>query len=68
MPTCVAARRRTGSSAASEAGAVGRFLADQGVPGNRMQLGSWGEDQPKVDARTAEANAENRRVDVVVLN
>ena len=49
------------------AGAVGRFLAEQGVPGNRMMLGSWGEDQPKSDKRTSEALAENRRVEVVVM-
>jgi outer membrane protein OmpA-like peptidoglycan-associated protein len=49
------------------AGAVGRFLADQGVPGNRMSAGSWGEDQPKVDEKTSEAHAENRRVDIVVV-
>jgi len=50
------------------AGAVGRFLAEQGVPGNKMMLGSWGEDQPKADAKTAEAHAENRRVEIVVLS
>jgi peptidoglycan-associated lipoprotein len=49
------------------AGVVGRFLADQGVPGNRMTGGSWGEDQPKVDEKTAEANAANRRVEIVIL-
>ncbi len=49
------------------AGTVGRFLADQGIPGNRMQAGSWGEDQPKARGRSAEALAENRRVSVVVL-
>jgi len=49
------------------AGAVGRFLAEQGVPGNRMMAGSWGEDQPKTDEKTSEANAENRRVDIVVV-
>ncbi len=49
------------------AGAVGRFLAEQGVPGNRMMAGSWGEDQPKVDAKTSEANAANRRVEIVIV-
>ena len=49
------------------AGAVGRFLHEQGVPGNRMALGSWGEDQPKADEKTSEANAANRRVTVVIL-
>jgi len=49
------------------AGAVGRFLAEQGVPGNRMMLGSWGEDQPAADKKTAEAHAENRRVEIVIV-
>jgi len=49
------------------AGAVGRFLAEQGVPGNKMMLGSWGEDQPKTDEKTAESHAENRRVEIVVV-
>jgi outer membrane protein OmpA-like peptidoglycan-associated protein len=49
------------------AGEVGRFLHQHGVSGNHMQLGSWGEDQPKADAKTAEANAANRRVVIVVL-
>lgn len=48
------------------AGAVGRFLAEQGVPGNRMIVGSWGEDQPKVTEKTSEANAANRRVEIVI--
>jgi outer membrane protein OmpA-like peptidoglycan-associated protein len=49
------------------AGAVGRFLADQGVPGNKMALGSWGEDAPKTDEKTAESHAENRRVEIIIL-
>jgi len=49
------------------AGAVGRFLAEQGVPGNKMIGGSWGEDQPKMDEKTSEANAANRRVEIVIL-
>lgn len=50
------------------AGNVGRFLADQGVPGNRMALGSWGEDQLKADEKSSEANAANRRVEIVILS
>jgi peptidoglycan-associated lipoprotein len=46
------------------AGNTARFLVDQGVPGNKIQLGSWGEDQPKA----GDAAAENRRVDVVVMS
>ena len=49
------------------AGAVGRFLSEQGVPGNRMMLGSWGEEQPSSDAKTAEAHAENRRVEIKIV-
>jgi peptidoglycan-associated lipoprotein len=49
------------------AGEVGRFLHEHGVPGNKMAAGSWGEDQPKVDEKSAEANAANRRVVIVVL-
>jgi outer membrane protein OmpA-like peptidoglycan-associated protein len=48
------------------AGNVARFLHDQGVPGSKMQLGSYGEDQPKAEGKDADALAENRRVDVVV--
>ena len=44
-----------------------RFLVDQGVPGNKIQLGSWGEDQPKAAGKTAESHAENRRVEIVIL-
>jgi outer membrane protein OmpA-like peptidoglycan-associated protein len=40
-----------------------RFLADQGVPGNKMQLGSWGEDQ----AKSSDADPANRRVDIVIV-
>lgn len=49
------------------AGAVGRYLSEQGVPGVRMQLGSWGEDQPKVNEKTSEAHAENRRVEIIIV-
>lgn len=49
------------------AGAVARFLSDQGVPGNRIQIGSWGEDNPKNAGKSSEANAENRRVEIVIL-
>ncbi len=50
------------------AGAVARFLVDAGVPGNKLVVGSWGEDQPKTDEKTSEAHQENRRVDIVVLS
>jgi outer membrane protein OmpA-like peptidoglycan-associated protein len=43
---------------------VARFLVDQGVPGVRVQLGSWGEEMQK----PGDTNAENRRVDVVILS
>lgn len=46
------------------AGNTARFLADQGVPGNKMQLGSWGEDQ----AKTTDADPANRRVDIVIVS
>ena len=49
------------------AGEVGRFLHAHGVPGAKMQLGSWGEDQPKADEKASEGNAANRRVVVVVM-
>jgi len=45
---------------------VARFLHEQGVPGSKLQMGSYGEDQANQDAKTAEAMAENRRVDVVI--
>lgn len=45
---------------------VARFLHEQGVPGSKLQMGSYGEDQANQDAKTAEALAENRRVDVVI--
>lgn len=44
-----------------------RFLADQGVPGNKIALGSWGEDVPKGTDKTSENLAENRRVEIVIL-
>ena len=40
---------------------VGRFLVDAGVPGNKVQVGSWGEDTP-----TANGLAADRRVEVVI--
>jgi outer membrane protein OmpA-like peptidoglycan-associated protein len=40
-----------------------RFLADQGVPGNKLQIGSWGEDQTK----PGDNDAANRRVDIVIV-
>ena len=49
------------------AGSVGRFLAEQGVPGNKMIAGSWGEDQPKMDEKGTEANAANRRVEIIII-
>jgi outer membrane protein OmpA-like peptidoglycan-associated protein len=48
------------------AGNVARYLHAQGVPGGKMQLGSYGEDQPKNEGKNADALAENRRVDVVI--
>jgi outer membrane protein OmpA-like peptidoglycan-associated protein len=49
------------------AAAVGRFLHEQGVAGNKMQVGSYGEERPKDAAKSSEALAENRRVEVVIL-
>jgi peptidoglycan-associated lipoprotein len=46
--------------------AVARFLHEQGVSGAKMQIGSYGEEQPKAEGKTPEALAENRRVVVVV--
>ena len=43
------------------AGVVGRFLVDAGVPGNKVQAGSWGEDKP-----TENGLAADRRVEVIV--
>jgi len=36
---------------------VARFLHEQGVPGSKLQMGSYGEDQANQDAKTAEAMA-----------
>ena len=49
------------------AGNTARFLVDQGVPGNKLQLGSWGEDDPKGTEKTSESLAENRRVDILIV-
>jgi outer membrane protein OmpA-like peptidoglycan-associated protein len=50
------------------AASVARFLANQGVPGNKMQIGSWGEDQPKMTEKSAEDHAENRRVEILIMS
>lgn len=50
------------------AAAVGRFLHEQGVAGNKMQVGSYGEEKPKEAGKNPEALAENRRVEVVILH
>lgn len=50
------------------AASVGRFLHEQGVAGNKMQVGSYGEEQPKAEGKTPEALAENRRVVIVILH
>jgi peptidoglycan-associated lipoprotein len=42
-----------------------RFLVDQGVPGNKIQVGSWGEDVPV--AGKEDSLAENRRVEIVIV-
>jgi peptidoglycan-associated lipoprotein len=49
------------------AAAVGRFLHSQGVAGNKMQVGSYGEEKPKDEGKNAESLAENRRVEIVIL-
>ena len=47
------------------AGNTARFLVDQGVPGNKVQLGSWGEDAPVSDK--GDNNPDNRRVEIRIL-
>jgi peptidoglycan-associated lipoprotein len=42
-----------------------RFLVDQGVPGNKLQVGSWGEDVPA--SQKGENNPDNRRVEIIIL-
>ena len=49
------------------AATTARFLVDQGVPGNKIQIGSWGEDDPKGTEETSEKLAENRRVDILIV-
>jgi len=47
--------------------AVRRYLADQGVPLERMTTISYGKDRPKSDATGKDADQENRRVVVNIL-
>lgn len=47
--------------------AVRQFLSEQGVPLDRMSTISYGEQAPKNPETTAAANAENRRVVVIVM-
>jgi len=49
------------------ADAVRQFLAQQGVPLDRMSTVSYGELNPKNPENTPEANAENRRAVVIVM-
>lgn len=50
------------------ADAVRRYLHTQGVALDRMATISYGEDAPVADNSTAAGRAENRRVEIVVLN
>lgn len=60
----VAHNRELGARRALE---VQRFLADQGVALNRMDVVSWGEEKvPNPKARTPEELQQSRRVDLVV--
>lgn len=49
------------------AGAVQRHLHGQGVALDRMATISYGEDAPRADNATSAGRAENRRVEIVVL-
>ena len=53
---------------ADRAEAVRRFMNQQGVPLNRMNTISYGEDQPVAPNSTRAGRAQNRRVVLVVLN
>lgn len=52
---------------AKRADAVRQFLSAQGVPLDRMSTISYGEEQPKNPEKGAAANAENRRVVLIVM-
>jgi outer membrane protein OmpA-like peptidoglycan-associated protein len=61
-----------GSDAANQllsqqrADAVGRFLIEQGLPGERVTAVGYGESNPVASNDTAEGREKNRRVEVVV--
>ncbi len=59
----VAYNQKLGARRALE---VRRFLVDQGVSLNRMEILSYGEERPKDDGRGKEALQQNRRVDLIV--
>jgi peptidoglycan-associated lipoprotein len=64
----------TGTPAVNErlgqerADAVRKYLSEQGVPLNRMNTISYGEDKPVAPNKTKAGRAQNRRVVVVVLS
>jgi outer membrane protein OmpA-like peptidoglycan-associated protein len=64
----------TGTPAVNErlgqerADAVRKYLSEQGVPLNRMNTISYGEDKPVAPNKTRAGRAQNRRVVVVVLS
>jgi outer membrane protein OmpA-like peptidoglycan-associated protein len=49
------------------ANAVVAYLANKGIPRDRMHAEGMGEDQPVADNSTAEGRANNRRVEIVLI-
>jgi outer membrane protein OmpA-like peptidoglycan-associated protein len=47
--------------------AVVAYLANKGIPRDRMHAEGMGEDQPVADNATAEGRADNRRVEIVLV-
>lgn len=53
---------------AARALAVVRFLQGAGVPGDRLETRSFGEFRPKAPNDTEEGRAENRRIEILILD
>ncbi|GBD42030.1 Motility protein B [bacterium HR39] len=51
---------------AARAAAVAEFLAQQGIPRERMLVAGWADTQPLVPDRDAQARARNRRIEIVL--